>query len=128
MLENVQTGPQSSVRILEELIPVIFYKDWYFRLLNRMRTTEQYAGGEGLTLEIRAKVPNSVGPGTIRICHLMPIPPANWDWQAWERWVLDQILLVEQHEACEFFTVGDRRPFFPSHGPGGNAYEIRRIA
>jgi hypothetical protein len=128
VLENVQRGPQSSVRILEELVPVVSYKDWTFTLLNRTRTTEHYAGGEGLTLEIRAKVKNSLKPDEfIKFCHLMPIPPANWDWRAWERWMLDQILLVEQHETCEFFTVGDRKPFFPAHGAGGNGYEIRRV-
>lgn len=128
MLENVQHGPRSSVEILEALIPEVSYKDWVFNLLNRTRTTEHYAGGEGLTLEIRAEVPDSTSPDAmIRFCHLMPIPPSCWGREAWERWVLDQILLVEQHEACEFFTVGTKKPFFPAHGDsGGNGYEIKR--
>ncbi len=126
--ENVQHGPASSLHILEELVPAVSYKGWNVRLVNRERTTEQCAGSDGLTLEIRTVVPDSVRPGEInRGCHLMPVPPTNWGRETWERWVLDQIILVEIHEACEFFTVAAHKPFFPAHGTGENSYEVRRL-
>jgi hypothetical protein len=54
----------------------------------------------------------------------MIVPAASYDKRAWTRWVLDQVLLVESHECCEFFKLGGNRPFSPNHGPGRNPYSI----
>lgn len=61
---------------------------------------------------------------TYRVNHYMPVPPAAYNRQSWQRWLLDQFLLVERHEACEFFTIDGERPYAPHHGPGNDPYII----
>ena len=61
------------------------------------------------------------------MCSSDLVPPASWDRQTWQRWILDCILQVETHEALEFFAVDDIKPYFPAHGPGKNPYEIREV-
>ena len=125
-MRNEQHGPPHAATALEALIPDITYKDgWTFRLDYMHRPTEHYAGSEGLTLRIHAVVPNSVKPGeTTYVEHWMAVPPTSWERHAWIRWILDQILLVEQHEAMEFYRINGYAPYFPAHGPGKDPYEI----
>jgi hypothetical protein len=128
-MRNHQDGPAETVALLETLIPEVTYKPgWSFELWDGERRGEHYVGSTGLTLSIRAQVENSCSGDTVGVHHIMPVPVATWDRRTWERWVLDQILLVERHEAMEFYRVGARTPFFPSHGPGRNPYEIRERA
>ena len=125
-MRNHQEGPAETVALLEALVAEVSYKPgWTFELWDGERHGEHYIGSSGLTLSIRAQVENSVSGDTTGVHHIMPIPPATWDRRTWERWVLDQILLVERHEAMEFYRVGSRTPFFPSHGAGSDPYEIR---
>lgn len=49
-------------------------------------------------------------------------PPARCDDLI--RWAFDQLLLVERHEAGEFFTVDGARPFFPHHQLEGSPYVL----
>jgi hypothetical protein len=125
-MRNHQTGPEETVPLLQQLVGEVRYKDgWTFELWDGERRGEHYIGSEGLTLSVRAQVENSVSGDTVGVHHIMPVPPATWDRRTWERWVLDQILLVERHEAMEFYRVGERTPFFPAHGAGADPYEIR---
>jgi hypothetical protein len=126
-MRNHQEGPQQTVELLEALIPEVAYKPgWSFELWDGERHGEHYVGSAGLTLSIRAQVPNSKSDDTVGVHHIMPVPVATWDRRTWERWVLDQILLVELHEAMEFYRVGGVALFFPAHGAGRNPYEIQR--
>lgn len=85
-------------------------------------------GSKGLTLVITTSTVDSYHPERpIRVNHLMPVPPASYDERSWCRWVFDQILLVERHEAAEFFRLADDRPYAPSHGPGNDPYLIREV-
>jgi hypothetical protein len=93
-------------------------------------------GSEGLTLIITVDTVNSyhVAEGErIRVQHYMIVPAAAFDGRSWQRWLFDQVLLVERHEAAEFFRIGrdgwngQRRPYAPSHGPGNDPYMIREI-
>ncbi len=92
---------------------------------------EDYDRGQGctgLTLNILIETPNSYNPEQLRqVLHLMPVPAAAYDVRSWQRWLLDQILLVERHEACEFFTVNGENPFAPHHGPGRDPYTIFEV-
>ena len=125
-MRNHQEGPAETVALLETLMAEVSYKPgWTFELWDGERHGEHYVGSTGLTLSIRAQVQNSISGDTVGVHHIMPVPPATWDRRTWERWVLDQILLVERHEAMEFYRVGSRTPFFPSHGAGSDPYEIR---
>jgi hypothetical protein len=84
-------------------------------------------GSEGMTLIIQSCGYDSYHPDrgeTYRVNHYMPVPPAAYNRQSWQRWLLEQFLLVERHEACEFFKIGKKRPYAPHHGPGNDPYII----
>lgn len=110
---------------LDWLVKNINYKkNWFFSL----KMLDRGQGSAGLTLEIRIITPNSYKPHEPRgVKHYMPVPPAAFDERSWRRWILDQILLVEQHEACEFFEIDGVKPYAPSHGPGNDPYMIREV-
>lgn len=59
-----------------------------------------------------------------RVHHYMPVPPAAYDERSWRRWLFEQCLLVERHEAMEFFRIDGGRPFAPHHGPGNDCYLV----
>lgn len=126
-MKNEQYGPPHAAEALEHVVSQVAYKEgWNVRLGYMHRPTEHYAGSTGLTLIISAPVPNSVKPGEMTyVEHWMHVPPTSWGHDTWVRWVLDQIILVETHEAMEFYQVGKYKPYFPAHGPGRNPYEIR---
>lgn len=125
MTRNRQTGPDEAAGILAGLIPRITYKPgWQLEL----KELDREQGSQGLTLCISATVPDSLHPGqTVTFLHLMPVLPAAYDEETWVRWVLDQLLLVEQHEALEFYRVDDAQPYFPEHAPGRNPYTIAQV-
>ena len=37
-----------------------------------------------------------------RVVHYFPVPPAAYNEESWKRWLLDRLIEVETHEACEF--------------------------
>lgn len=126
---------------LAELIARLAYRPgWTFHLASMERDPADTHGESagGLTLRIYVPCQDSYHPERLRpVNHFFIVPAATYDRRAWQRWLLDQILLVEQHEACEWFrvaeTVGagradrDVRPFAPNHGPGRNPYTITEL-
>lgn len=84
------------------------------------------AGDGPVSLVIEVETIHSETGEPFPVAHHMPIPPIPYSAEEWERWVLEQILLVERHEACEFFEVGGQRPFYPEHGEGAQPYKIER--
>lgn len=85
-------------------------------------------GSKGLTLVITTATVNSYRPEQpIYVNHYFPVPPAAYDQRSWQRWLFEQYLLVEQHEAMEFFQIDGVRPYAPSHGPGNDPYMIREV-
>ena len=127
--------------LLEQLVTSVRYKPgWLFML----SSIDRGQGSVGLTLIIRITGPDSYNPDkTISVNHYMIVPPAAYDDRAWRRWLFDRILLVERHEAMEFyrfpvaprydaaadahFAQPDERPYAPSHGPGNDPYMIREV-
>jgi len=109
---------------LAELVNDLVYRPgWHFSL----EDIDRGQGSKGLTLKILTKGYDSyhVSEGmNYRVYHYMPVPPAAYDRRSWQRWLLEQILLVERHEACEFFQIAGRRPYAPHHGPGNDPYII----
>lgn len=106
------------------LVENLKYKEgWTFSL----HDIDRGQGSEGLTLTIAVKCVDSYHPENgpyFNVLHYMIVPAAAYDERAWRRWLLEQILLVETHEACEFFMIGDSRPYAPNHGPGRDPYAI----
>lgn len=121
---NTNTAPWPAE--LSELIDGLEYKSgWDFKL----RHIDRGQLSVGLTLVITITTPNSYKPHELRrVAHYMPVPPAAYNFGSWQRWLLEQILLVERHEACEFFTINDHKPYAPLHGPGEDPYTIREVS
>lgn len=111
--------------LLEQLVNRLEYRAGWRFWLNDL---DRGQGSKGLTLVINVATVNSYPPhDEIRVNHYMLVPPAAYDERSWRRWLLDQILLVERHEACEFFTIDGDKPYAPSHGPGNDPYLIREF-
>jgi hypothetical protein len=119
---------------LGALVHGVRYKaGWTFYLSNMDRGQ----GSEGLTLVINIQGPDTYHPErVISVNHLFPVPPAAYDYRSWRRWLFEQILLVERHEAMEWFTLVDEveagrtpdvKPYAPSHGPGNDPYLVREL-
>jgi hypothetical protein len=118
-----QRAPYPAV--LAGLVALVrYWPGWVFSLA----TIDRGQGSEGLTLIISVSTVNSYPPGEpIHVAHYMPVPPAAYDKRSWRRWLFDQCVLVDRHEACEFFEIGGDKPFAPSHGPGNDPYLIREL-
>ena len=117
---NIQEAPYPEA--LKELLAAIKYKEgWEFSL------DEDYKRGQGctgLTLNILINCPDSYSDKRFRVLHLMPVPAAAYNKQSWRRWLFEQILLVERHEAAEFFEIDGKKPFAPHHLAGNDPYTI----
>ena len=120
--------------LLAALVRRLHYRPgWTFRLVDHDRGQ----GSEGLTLVITTLGYDSYHPEWgehYRVNHYMPVPPAAFDERSWQRWLFDQLLLVERHECMEFFVLCSEpggedhvRPYAPSHGPGNDPYIVREI-
>jgi hypothetical protein len=109
---------------LEELVTACTYRPgWMVSLEN----VDRGQGSEGLTLAIYSLGFDTYHPDrgeTYRVVHYFPVPPAAYNRRSWQRWLLEQFLLVERHEACEFFKINGERPYAPHHGPGNDPYII----
>lgn len=115
-----QTAPDPET--LFDLVEQLTYKSgWTFTV----RSVDRGQGSTGLTLCILIRTPDSYHPEEMRsVMHYMPVPPAAFDERSWRRWLFDQILLVERHEAAEFFQISGARPYAPHHGPGNDPYIV----
>lgn len=142
-----QTAPDPKPLI--DLVAKLKYKPgWWFHLTDMDRGQ----GSEGLTLDIVTLTANSYHAEVCDTCqsvvtdyrvhHYFIVPAAAYDERSWRRWLLDRLIDVESHEACEFFRfeydpsdhlpeLGTKhhvfRPYAPSHGPGNDPYLIREV-
>lgn len=107
---------------LEAMIADIHYKaGWDFSLYPAKRGQ----GCIGLTLAITITAPDTNNLSRlVTVVHYMIVPAATYNPRSWRKWLFDQIMLVEQHEAAEFFRIGDVQPFAPLHGEGDDPYMI----
>lgn len=117
---NNQTAPFPHA--LKGIVDSLKYrKGWSFSL------DEDYDRGQGctgLTFNIFVQADDSYAERVTRVQHLMPVPAAAYNAKAWRRWVFEQILLVERHEAAEFFELDGKKPFAPHHLPGNDPYTV----
>lgn len=128
-----QTSPWPAE--LEDLVRRLRYRPmWRFEL----RHIDRGQGSVGLTFAVHTLGHDSYhverGP-RYGVVHYFPVPPAAYNRASWQRWLLEQLLLVERHEACEFFGLGREdesiandetvdRPYAPNHGPGEDPYIV----
>lgn len=106
-MTEVGAGPCGLAPLLAQLR---YKPGWSFRL----------GGPNNRFLCVFARTLDSHQPDRERTTqHMFEIPA-----DATVRWVFDQVLLAELHEAGEFFQVGDHRPFYPHHQDEGSPYEL----
>jgi hypothetical protein len=124
VIEMTQTAPWPEA--LERLVKALTYKaGWTFSLEH----VDRGQGSVGLTLCILIVTPDSYAPErTMRVMHYFLVPAAAYDERSWRRWLFEQVVLVETHEAGEFFIVDGERPFAPRHGPGNDPYTVVEYA
>lgn len=115
---------------LANLVERVTYRPgWRFFLddVDRDKDPQGNVIGKGLTLVIRTLGLNSYRPSAgehYAVHHYFIVPAATYDERAWQRWLFDQVALVELHEAMEFFKIDSHRPYAPNHGPGRNPYTV----
>lgn len=124
MTENRQVAPYPD-SLFRLVVDLIYKPRWVFTLEDNL---DRGQGSAGLTLVIRITTPDSYHPETVRsVAHYFPVPPASYNQGAWRRWLFEQIVQVELHEAMEFFTVAGEKPYAPSHGPGNDPYTVKEL-
>lgn len=113
-----------AVGSLQQLLAEFRYKPgWQFEVNSAGHS------GPSVFLVVTVKTQNSYRPGEdFTAVHHMAIPEGPFARREWQRWLLGQILLIEQHEACEFFCVLGERPFAPHHFGSGDPYIIREAS
>lgn len=121
---DTQTQEAPYPATLKALVEELEYRPgWRFYLSH----VDRGQGSAGLTLSVHTVGYDTYHPDrgeTYRVVHYFPVPPAAYDERSWRRWLLDRLLDVETHEACEFFQVAGERPYAPHHGPGNDPYII----
>lgn len=128
-MRNLAPYPEA----LADVVARLTYKGWRIWL----EDLDRGQGSVGLTLIIQSATPDAYAPPDrgetvcgqphpqmINVRHFFIVPAAAYDQPTWMRWVFDCCLLVETHEAMEFFQVDGSRPFAPLHGPGKNPHSI----
>lgn len=133
-MTGVMTQEAPYPKALAYLVERLSYRPgWKFRL----EDLDRGQGSEGLTLIITTRGFDSYHPERgdgYRVNHYMPVPPAAFNYGSWQRWLFDQCLLVERHEAMEFFTIHDSpgsehavKPYAPNHGHGEDPYIVHDL-
>lgn len=120
---------------LADLVENIKYKpEWIFKLVDRDRGQESI----GLTLVVTTLTHESIynddnddtsferWPLT-RVNHFFIVPSASFNRSSWQRWLLDRVIEIETHEACEFFRINGERVYAPHHGEGEDPYTIWQV-
>lgn len=110
---------------LADIVSKLQYRRGYCFELEHM---DRGQGSEGLTFKVLSDQFDTYNPDRrLRVWHFFPVPPAAYNRESWLRWVLDRLVEIETHEACEFMVVDGQRPFAPNHGPGWDPYSIREL-
>lgn len=124
---NAQTAPFPEE--LADLVAKLHYRpDWKFELTDQH---DRGQGSRGLTFVVVSQGYDTYNPErgeTYRVQHFFPVPPAAYNRASWRRWILDRLIEIETHEACEFMVVDGERPFAPIHAPGHDPYVVREVA
>lgn len=127
---NTNTAPYPEE--LRDLVEKLEYRPgWAFQLDH----IDRGQGSEGLTFIVTSLGYDTYNPDrgeTYRVNHYFPVPPAAFVRSSWQRWILDRLIEIETHEACEFMVVQEdeieSRPFAPIHAPGHDPYVVRELS
>ena len=111
-------------QILADLVDKTWYRPGWRLVLEEL---DRGQGSEGLTFCVYTVGYDTYNPDkgqTYRVVHYFPVPPASYNEESWKRWILDCLVKVETHEACEFLQIDGTRPYAPHHGPGWDPYIV----
>jgi len=123
MPENTNRAP-----FPEELSTIVESLEYRPGYLFQLAHEDRGQGSEGLTFKVLSDQVDTYDPERkLRVWHYFPVPPAAYNRESWLRWVLDRLIEIETHEACEFMVVDGKRPFAPNHGPGWDPYVVREL-
>jgi hypothetical protein len=131
-MELTQSAPWPTA--LEQLVKACVYRPgWHVRLIEDLDRdlVDGQIVGHGTTLVITTLGYDSYHPEDgqrYAVHHYFIVPAATYDAASWQRWLFEQYVLVETHEAMEFFTVDGARPYAPNHGPGRSPYVVHEYA
>lgn len=120
---NVQMNADRLHRMLGRLT---YREGWSFSIVAHAGWTRG--------LQIRLNVPDSNTPRgggmsvQLLVDHQFQVPYFPMGDDEIERWLLDCILLVERHEACENFRLDGVAPYYPEHGHGADPYRLHKTA
>jgi hypothetical protein len=122
-----QTAPFPQA--LADLVARCSYRPgWLLALEDTLRDGESHDGeAVGLTLVVTTLGFDTYNPDRgqhYRVNHYFPVPAATYNERSWQWWLFERLLLVERHEAMEFFVIGEARPYAPMHGPGNDPYLV----
>jgi hypothetical protein len=122
-MSDVNTNTAPFPDELADIVANLAYRPrWSFRLAE----IDRGQGSEGLTLMVLSENVDTYHPeNPLRVWHYFIVPAASYNRESWLRWVLDRLVEIETHEACEFMVVDGKRPFAPNHGPGYDPYQVR---
>lgn len=122
--ERVMRQEAPYPTLLEELIDKAKYRPQWKLLLEDI---DRGQGSKGLTFcvyTVGFDTYNIDRGENYRVVHYFPVPPAAFNEESWKHWILDCLIAVERHEACEFLQIDGTRPFAPHHGPGWDPYIV----
>lgn len=112
--------PVDLARLVESMA---YRPGWRFYLKN----TDRGQGSEGLTFIVRSLGYDAYHPDrgeTYGVLHYFIVPAASYNEESWKAWILQRLIEVETHEACEFLRFDENRVFAPHHGPGWDPYTV----
>lgn len=100
--------------------------------LQRDKPGRHSGESRGLTLVVTRCGRDTYHPDkTIAVNHYFAVPPATYNLASWQRWLFDQLGLVDLHERMEDFAIADSpgsehvtRPYRPVHAPGWDPYLV----
>jgi hypothetical protein len=125
----IQTAPYPEV--LARLVGALRYKlGWHFGL----SSIDRGQGSEGLTFQVWSQTQDAYHPlRQTHVAHYFIVPAAAYNERSWRRWILDRLIEIETHEACEFTRFMDDRgvevrPWAPLHGPGNDPYFVYELS
>lgn len=124
-----QTAPYpDALKELVDELELPLHPKWDVYLLDDY---DRGQGCRGMTLDVVTWGLDSYHPErgeTYRVHHFFIVPAAAYNKRSWQRWLFDQLMLVELHEGMEGFVIDGSRPYSPNHGEGHDPYIIRELA
>jgi hypothetical protein len=107
---------REPVNLVQVLFGLKYKPNWSFRIV-------PYKLGWKMYCDHQTTHSETGGPTIVHHGMVVPDQP-RWGVITWRRWVFDQLILCETHEAGEFFSVNGVKPFAPQHGSAVNPYVI----